>query len=174
MPVPARHLDADAHPVGIVHPRKIGIGIAGSGGCAEPARARRCEPAVILRRPAAALQVDNGVPAGTEDSTHAPQLSQIDHRRAPVAQHFVDPGHAACQVEERRRGQKRKMRIRQARAQSGKGVKPLHHVAKRAMLDHQNSFQSRALCHTLSTANFATHAVQHEDRLLSCLGSSIE
>ena len=66
------------------------------------------------------------------------------------------------------------MRIWQARAQSGKGVKPLHHVAKRAMLDHQNSFQSRALCHTLSTANFATHAVQHEDRLLSCLGSSIE
>ena len=174
IPVPTCHLDADAHSFGIIYASKIGIGVAGSGGCPEPARTRRRESPVILRRPSAELKFYNGFPASTEDVTYTPQLSKIDHRRAPVAQHLVELGHAACQVDERRRGQKRKMRIQPARAQAGKGVKPLHHAAERAMLDHQYSFQSSVLRHTLSTANFANHAMRHEDRLLSCLGPSIE
>ena len=146
------HFDADAHPFSIIHAGKIRIGITGSGSCAEPARDSRCEPAVILRRSAAALQVDNSIPASAEDFPHAPQLHQIDHWRTPVTQHLIKPGHASCQIEEGWRGQKRELSVRQAGTKPGKGIKPLHHVTKRAMFDHQNSFQSRVLCHTLSTA----------------------
>ena len=94
---------------------------------------------MIAGSAATALQIEDQLPVSLQKPPHAQQLWQIDNRRARVFDNFVKPWCAARQSCESRRRQQRDMRIRPAGAQPGKGIKPLHQIAKGTMLDHQNT-----------------------------------